>query len=501
VAASSPALHARGAARERMGPAWALLPIAIVLVARLVGPDDLDSNDQAKQCLYVLDVWEEGRWVLPMERGNIPATKPPLFTWLAVGASALFGGPAELPCRLPSVVASLAVAALIYAIGRERWSPAVGVAAACIFATSHTAARLAVHVRPDMVLTALTTAALLALHRLDLGRSRGMALLFWASASLSILAKGPPGPLVILAALACLSFSRERRPWILALLRSPWILLLLAPLAWFVLAMTEGGKEYLLGTVWSQTFERALATGSRSGKGQLPGQIFALFASRFAPWSIVAIAAGLALISRRSAREERARFALLCAWTFGGLAAFALSRGQREDYLLPMIPAASLLVAGALDRPPGPVFSRVWRYGIGAPFFAAAGCVGVLLLSYFALLSPDARAAGDEGIRELAGIANAERRPGDELRMYGAVANGIRFYTRSNRPSSTREELASLLDALPPGKDLLVIADRDSTEQLKPLGPHGLEVIASCPHRKKGLVLLRGRHAETSGAR
>ena len=496
--ASGPAL--RVTRRELLAPVLALLPMAIVAAVRLLGPDDIDSNDQAKQCLYVLDVWENGRWVLPMEHGTIPATKPPLYTWLAVSASALFGGPAELPCRLPSVAASLAVVVLIYIIGRERWSPAVGIAAASIFATSHTAARLAVHVRPDMVLTALTTAALLALHRLDLGRPRGMAALFWASASLSILAKGPPGPLVIVAALAGLSLSRERRPWVLGLLRSPWILLLAAPLAWFALAIAEGGREYLHGTVWSQTFERALATGSRSGKGQLPGQIFALFTARFAPWSILGILAGLSLLSRRSAPEERGRLALFCAWTFGGLAAFGLSRGQREDYLLPMIPAASLLVAGALDRPPGPAFSRVWRYGIGAPFFAAAGCVGVVLLVYFALLSPDA-AAADDGLRELAIIANAERGPGDEIRLYGAVANGIRFYTDSNRPSSTRDELASLLDVLPAGKDLLVIADRDGAEELKALGPPGLEVIATRPHRRRGLVLLRGQGAGASGAR
>jgi hypothetical protein len=120
--------------------------------------------------------------------------------------------------------------------------------------------------------------------------------------------------------------------------------------------------------------------------------------------------------------------------------------------------------------------------------------VGVILLAYFALLSPDA-AAVDDGLRELAGIANAERGPGDELRMYGAVANGIRFYTDSNRPSSTREELASLLEVLPAGKDLLVIADRDGAEELRVVG---LEVIASRPHRKRGLVLLRGRGAAAS---
>src|SRR4029453_178156 len=108
----------------------------------------------------------------------------------------------------------------------------------------------------------------------------------------------------------------------------------------------------------------------------------------------------------------------------------------------------------ALDRPPGPILSKAWRYGIGVPFFAAAGCVGVLLLCYFALLSPDVLAANDRGLRAFARIAHGERGAGDEGRMSGAVANGIRFYTRTNRPSSTREELASLLDALPPGKSL-----------------------------------------------
>src|SRR6266545_921512 len=150
-------------------------------------PDDLDSNDQAKQALYVLDIWERGSWILPREQGVLPATKPPLYAWLAALASAPAGGPTEIACRVPSALASLAPARLIWLLGSRLWSSAVGVAAAWIFATTHTALKLCIHVRPDMLLTVLTTTALIALLWREGESPRANALLFWLSASLSIL--------------------------------------------------------------------------------------------------------------------------------------------------------------------------------------------------------------------------------------------------------------------------------------------------------------------------
>jgi len=115
--------------------AAALLPMALVIVVRLLGPEDLDSNDQAKQALYVLDICESGRWILPREQGNLPATKPPLYAWLASLASLAGGGPSELACRLVSAAAALGIAALVFSLAAGRWDERTGVGAAWAFAS------------------------------------------------------------------------------------------------------------------------------------------------------------------------------------------------------------------------------------------------------------------------------------------------------------------------------------------------------------------------------
>jgi hypothetical protein len=525
--------------------------MVVVVVFRLLGPDDLDTNDQAKQTLYVLDVWDAGRWILPMEREVVPATKPPLFTWLAVAASVPFGQPTEFACRLPSAVAALVVAWLVFVIGRERWSTRAGVAAAWILATAHTTARLAIHVRPDMVLTVLSTTALFALHRLELGRERGMVGLFWTAASLSVLAKGPPGLLVLGAALAALSFSRGWRRVIRERLCSPWMLVMLVPVAWFLLAIAAGGSEYLKGTVLSQTIERVLASGSRAGKGQPPGRLLVLFAARFAPWSIVAVLAGVTTFVKRSEPGRRKDAMLVAAWLFGGLAIFSLSRGQREDYLLPLLPAASLLVALALERPSGRVVGTVWKVivlcmaagtlgtgaaaafrllwidssgravgaallassllfsaaawsywrkrtgedpGLSAAFFKAAGGMLILMVGYYLFLSPDARSAKGADLRTFADKVNGKRGSEDEVRLFGHLANGIRFLTRMNVETSSREEIGASLEASNPRGKLLVITNQGGVDELQSSWPGVFALVVRHRHGKDGeLALLEAR--------
>ncbi|MBL7223291.1 MAG: hypothetical protein ISS72_05540 [Candidatus Brocadiae bacterium] len=51
---------------------------AVLSIARLTAPLDLDNRDQARQGLYIIDIMQRGAWFHPYERGMTrPATKPP----------------------------------------------------------------------------------------------------------------------------------------------------------------------------------------------------------------------------------------------------------------------------------------------------------------------------------------------------------------------------------------------------------------------------------------
>jgi len=519
--------------------AAAVAPMLAVVIARLLGPEDLDMNDQSKQALYVLDIWQNGNAILPMEKGVILPTKPPLYPWLAALASLPAGQPTEFTCRLPSAVAAVAVAWLIFLLGSERRGPWVGLAAAWIFAAGHTAVKLSIHVRPDMVLTLSVVAALLAFHRIESGRPRGMALLFWLSTSLSILAKGPPGPMIVVGALGLLWFDKARRPVVKGLIRSWHLLWLLLPGVWGGLAYLTGGSEFIRYTILGQTVDRALGTGIRSEKDvQIPGTLILIFAARFLPWSFLALIGAWRGLWRWTPTLQAAELRLMAAWFVPALVMFSLPAGQREDYILPLLAGASLAAATGLDSPEDRANHLVWKWilwlvacaggALGVALFAgaagelfepgaiwgivllagaalvAAGAVmspksgsasqlspgsfgfayaGVLLLviGYYVLASRTAQGGRGPELREFVLKVEAERMAGSGIKIsfYDVGENAVRFYTRENLPSLSESELTGLLARKEGHPRLLIICYDDGARRLRERFPAHIQVAAT----------------------
>ena len=442
---------------------FALLPMLLVILVRLAGPEDLDHNDQAKQALYVLDIRTAGNWILPLEQGVAMATKPPLYAWLAALASATEDARSVFVCRLPSMLAALGVVALLFLIGTERWGSAAGTAAAWAFAASHTAVKLSIHIRPDMVLTLCTTASLFALHRLErndagatprVARQGWMAALFWAGIAFGILAKGPPAIVVAGGGLAALAFARPWRGVVAELFRSHGILFLLLPAVWFLLAYMVGGNAYLRTVVLPETVERVLGTGAGGDRGHFPGYLVGDFLVKTAPWSIITVMGLVEIVRCRATQAVGGPFRarpggpvggrsplpqpdsgttyFAAAWFLPGLLLFSLSRGQREDYLLPLLPGAALLAAREIVR---------WAPGAGGPAWrrivllgAAAGIL-CLHLAASVGMSTAARSGRGDDLEAFVREVERLRAPGDEIVFCGTLGNGVRFMLGVNRPS------------------------------------------------------------------
>jgi len=509
----NPEVSARRDRRWHLGLALAMLPMLVVTTCRLLGPEDLDSNDQAKQALYVLDVWDQGNWILPLEHGTQPATKPPLYTWLAVLASLPCGGPTELTCRVPAILSSLAVAWLLFLLAEERWGLATGVAAAWVFAGMRTVVRLCIHVRPDMLLAALVMAAFFAIHRAERGQPRRMPLLFWAATSLSALTKGPVGPAIILVTVGVLfALNRGWRPALATVVRSRWSLLLLVPIGWFGLAVLVGGGPYVFGTVLPHTVDRVLATGTRTENPHPPGYLLGHFLAGLAPWSLLAGYVLFEVLRRREPAPARHDLWLAGAWLLCGMVLFNLSKGQRKDYLLPLLPAAALLAARALTAAGSRIPDRLWRLStavvaaaciflgvaawtgwmvpsgpmaawiaalalaaclaggasrgpvydpgrdaLGPSFYLGTTAILVLILAYWANLSPLARSRrGAEG-SAFASEVNALRTADDLLLIGDGTSNAIRFHTRQNVPDIALEDLSFVQDTKTQGELYLIV--------------------------------------------
>ena len=76
-----------------------------LLAARILGPSDAWDQTQPSTMAYTSDIIANGRWILPVERGRYPATKPPLYNWLAVPMVKLMGYSNEVAHKSPSIAA------------------------------------------------------------------------------------------------------------------------------------------------------------------------------------------------------------------------------------------------------------------------------------------------------------------------------------------------------------------------------------------------------------
>lgn len=214
-------------------PLFCLASIAIVFVARIaVGPADLYEKDQPKTLAYTTDILLHGRFALPRDVIYQPATKPPLYNWIAAAVMKVTGSWCELAMKSPSVLGAVGVAAVLALVSRYSWhgSPArlepkgedvpearatrgmVVAALACAIWFSFgvdirhgSVIRLMFLARPDMLqaffLTGAWAAATLAMKSRMPRTPPWHPTCFWLCISCAMLTKGPLALLAIVYAL------------------------------------------------------------------------------------------------------------------------------------------------------------------------------------------------------------------------------------------------------------------------------------------------------------
>jgi 4-amino-4-deoxy-L-arabinose transferase-like glycosyltransferase len=273
--------------------------------------------------------------------------------------------------RLPSLAAAVASVLMTAAIARlfGGAGPAfvAGVLMAGVFVLGGEA-RLA---KTDAVLLLTVLVAQHALARVWLAERAGTVagglsvwLPFWGAMAVSVLVKGPIGPMVVaLTALVLVGVQRRVR-WLAALRPGAGLILLMAlVLPWYVAITIKAG-----GAFWDEALGRDLlgkvATAQES-HGAPPGSYLAAVWVTFFPAS-VALALSLPAIWRHRA-SAGVIFAL--AWTVPGWLVFEATSTKLIHYVLPMYPALALAVG------------LVWAEVAGAPARVWQGVVAGVLLA------------------------------------------------------------------------------------------------------------------------
>ena len=326
-----------------------LLLIVYILLAmvRLTAPFDLDDSDQAKQGLYVLDMVQNGSFALPMVHGVDPATKPPFYNWVAVAISLMYGEVTDLTIRLPSVLCGLGVVIITFLLGTMLFSQNVGLFAGLVLTLNYHFIKVSCLARTDMMLCFFISLALyffLLAYRQEKRRSV-YSILAFITMGLGSITKGPLGLIVpLLIMLVFLFFKHDLKQ--LRSMRLGWgfTIWLAIMLGWFLAALREGGQVFIDVVIFDEMVNRFLGVGTRAEKTRPFYYLVSHFFGKFLPWSLF-VPSALALFWKSRKNEHEGRLLFPVVWLITVLIFFSLSKGKRFDYLIPLYPAASIIVA------------------------------------------------------------------------------------------------------------------------------------------------------------
>lgn len=344
---------------------WLWVTLGVVVLARLLtlGLYPLTDTTEARYGEVARKMAELGNWVTPLYDYGVPFwAKPPLTTWLSAISFKLFGVN-EFAARLPYLILAVLIAWLLW-----RW----------VSRTSARQAQLAVALMSGTLLYFVASSAVMT----DLGLVLGTTLAmigFWAAfdeaesarpkevwllfigLGVGLLAKGPIA--VVLSGLPIglwmlfsgnIKASWQRIPWVKGSLLT---LAIAAP--WYVLAeiRTPGFWEYFfIGEHWNRFTVTGWA-GDKYGTAHATqrGTIWLFALAAILPWTLLV---PLLWIGRKVAASQipertgysRSFTAYLLAWSVASCLFFTLSGNILWTYVLPALPAMSLLAARWLSR-------------------------------------------------------------------------------------------------------------------------------------------------------
>ncbi|HST11310.1 MAG TPA: glycosyltransferase family 39 protein, partial [Terriglobales bacterium] len=343
----------------------------------LVGADEPRYAQVAREMLARHD------WVTPTLGGKPWLEKPPLYYWQAMAAFAIFGVH-DWAARVPSAVdASLIVLAVYLFLRKLR--PGIPLDGALMTASAAGIVGFAHSASTDMPLATMFSLAMLCWYAWWESREQKLLYGFHFFLALGVLAKGPvavvlAGAVIVLFAIAA---GNSR-----IILKSIWLpgmfVFFVVAMPWYLAVQLRQPEffrvfilEHNLGRFGSDLYHH-----SQPIWFYIPVATLALV-----PWVAFVGAAKLEVL-RAWWTERRALFetgdalnVFLILWLSVPILFFSLSRSKLPGYILPAIPAGTLLVAEYVrrhideDRPPGGVI-------ITHAIVAAAPLVPALSVAY-----------------------------------------------------------------------------------------------------------------------
>ena len=345
----------------------------------LVGPDE------PRYAAVAREMAESGDWVTPRLNGQPWFEKPALYYWCAALAFRAFGVN-EIAARLPSALAALLATLTMAWAAWRRYGRTATWAVLLIFPTCVGAIGFARAATPDMLFSAMLTAAMIAAYSLvenDLDRAaprRLARVAFGVFLGAAALAKGPAA--IVLAAGSAGLWALGTGRWRAALrLAHPIAMAAFCATAlpWYVVCAARN-PDLARTFLFAHNVERYLTPVFHHVQ---PFWFFSpVILLGLLPWTLLLAGVArdaLALVPRKRWANSPGFF--FACWAVFPVLFFSFSQSKLPGYVLPAIPPLVLLLARSTTRwiEEKGVFARCLCAGIGATFVGLAAGSGYWL--------------------------------------------------------------------------------------------------------------------------
>jgi len=357
---------------------WLLLICAVNFFAFL-GGHSLWDVDEPNNAVCAREMLLGHNWWVPMFNGAYRFDKPILIYWLMMPLDALFGVN-EWTARLPSALPMTVLVLVIWGMTRRLMTDCAAevrdnaaVMAAGMFATALHIIVIARAAVPDPLLMLALGIALPALliayleqkqqvaKRQTASRMPGLLVAAYVAIGFGTLAKGPiAGLMPLLIVAAFLTLMRDWKSWGLFHPFKGAAIALAVALPWYITVGVLTHGVWLDGFIFHQNIDRF--TSPLQGHHGFPGLYLVSMILGWFPWSGL-LAAMLWFGSWRlsSLRQEPVRLFLLC-WIGVYILFFSIARTQLPNYILPLFPAAAMLMAYGWVHASGAMRRRAMRW-------------------------------------------------------------------------------------------------------------------------------------------